>query len=299
MNRVALITGVTGFIGGELARRLIKDNWSVAIVVRDGSDLSSIADISAASTTYRYDGTTESLTSILDEAKPEVVFHLASLFLADHAPSQVTELIGSNVLFGAQLLEAMVACGVRNIVSAGTSWQNFHSNSYRAVNLYAATKQAFEDILDFYVDRYSLSSVVLKLFDTYGATDKRRKLITLIVDAVKNAQELGVSPGEQVIDISHIDDVVEHFLRAGEFSITKELPESHVFFVSGERFTVKELVKAIEWAADTRASIVYGARPYREREVMYLPALDGQTPPWDNLLSKTPLRQGVQALLNS
>lgn len=299
MNRVALITGVTGFIGGELARRLIKDNWSVAIVVRDRSDLSSIADISAASTTYRYDGTTESLTSILDEAKPEVVFHLASLFLADHAPSQVAELIGSNVLFGAQLLEAMVACGVRNIVSAGTSWQNFHSNSYRAVNLYAATKQAFEDILDFYVDRYSLSSVVLKLFDTYGATDKRRKLITLIVDAVKNAQELGVSPGEQVIDISHIDDVVEHFLLAGEFSITKKLPESHVFFVSGERFTVKELVKTIESAADARAPIVYGARPYREREVMYLPALDGQTPPWDNLVSKTPLRQGVQALLNS
>ena len=299
MNRVALITGVTGFIGGELARRLIKDNWSVAIVVRDGSDLSSIADISAASTTYRYDGTTESLTSILDEAKPDVVFHLASLFLADHVPSQVTDLIGSNVLFGAQLLEAMVACGVRNIVSAGTSWQNFHSNSYRAVNLYAATKQAFEDILGFYVDRYSLSSVVLKLFDTYGAADKRRKLITLIVDAVKNAQELGVSPGEQVIDISHIDDVVEHFLRAGEFSIAKEQPKSDVFFVSGERFTVKELVKAIESAADTKASIVYGARPYREREVMYLPAVDEQTPPWDSLVSKISLRQGVQALLNS
>jgi nucleoside-diphosphate-sugar epimerase len=299
MNRVALITGVTGFIGGELARRLIKDNWSVAIVIRDGSDLSSIADISAVATTYRYDGTTESLTSILDEAKPDVVFHLASLFLADHVPSQVTELIGSNVLYGAQLLEAMVACGVRNIVSAGTSWQNFHSNTYRAVNLYAATKQAFEDILGFYVDRYSLSSVVLKLFDTYGAADKRRKLITLIVDAVKNAQELGVSPGEQVIDISHIDNVVEHFLRAGEFSIAKELPESHVFFVSGERFTVKELVKAIESAADTKASIVYGARPYREREVMYLPAVDGQTPPWDSLVSKISLRQGVQALLNS
>ncbi|MDR6578434.1 NAD(P)-dependent oxidoreductase [Pseudomonas extremaustralis] len=299
MNRVALITGVTGFIGGELARRLIKDNWSVAIVVREGSDLSSIADISAASTTYRYDGTTESLTSILDEAKPDVVFHLASLFLADHVPSQVTDLIGSNVLFGAQLLEAMVACGVRNIVSAGTSWQNFHSDSYRAVNLYAATKQAFEDILGFYVDRYALSSVVLKLFDTYGAADKRRKLITLIVDAVKNAQELGVSPGEQVIDISHIDDVVEHFLRAGEFSIARELPKSHVFFVSGERFTVKELVKAIESAADTKASIVYGARPYREREVMYLPAVDGKTPPWDSLVSKISLRQGVQALLNS
>lgn len=299
MNRVALITGVTGFIGGELARRLIKDNWSVAIVVRDGSDLSSIADISAASTTYRYDGTTESLTAILDEAKPDVVFHLASLFLADHVPSQVTDLIGSNVLFGAQLLEAMVACGVRNIVSAGTSWQNFHSNGYRAVNLYAATKQAFEDILGFYVDRYALSSVVLKLFDTYGAADKRRKLITLIVDAVKNAQELGVSPGEQVIDISHIDNVVEHFLRAGEFSIAKELSENHVFFVSGERFTVKELVKAIESAADTTASIVYGARPYREREVMYLPAVDEQTPPWDSLVSKISLRQGVQALLNS
>lgn len=299
MNRVALITGVTGFIGGELARRLIKDNWSVAIVLRDGSDLSSIKDISAASVSYRYDGTTESLTSILDEVKPDVVFHLASLFLADHTPAQVTGLINSNVLFGVQLLEAMVASGVRNIVSAGTSWQNYHSDSYRSVNLYAATKQAFEDILDFYVDKYSLSSVVLKLFDTYGVADKRRKLITLIVDAIKNSQELGVSPGEQIIDISHVDDVVEHFLHAGEFSIAKEFSGKQTFFLSGERFTVKELVKVIELVANRRAAVVYGARPYREREVMYLPVIDGRTPPWDALVVRTSLRHGIQALLNN
>jgi len=299
MNKIALITGVTGFIGGELARRLIRDKWSVAIVVREGSDLSSIEDIVTAAVTYRHDGTTESLTSIVREVKPDVVFHLASLFLADHVSEQVAELISSNILFGAQLLEAMATCGVRNIVSAGTSWQNYHSESYRAVNLYAATKQAFEDILSFYVDKYSISSVVLKLFDTYGHADKRRKLITLIVDAISNSSELGVSPGGQVIDISHIDNVVEHFLRAGLFCISKESSSTDTFFVSGERFTVKELVSAIESAAGLKASITYGARPYRDREVMYLPAIDGKTPPWNNQVERTTLRQGILTLLNS
>lgn len=298
MNKVALITGATGFIGGELARRLIKDKWFVAIVVRAGSDLSSIEDVQKFVVTHIYDGTIESLISIVGEVKPDVVFHLASLFLADHVPKQVAGLISSNILFGTQLLEAMVANGVRNIVNAGTSWQNYHGDDYRAVNLYAATKQAFEDILSFYVDRYTLSSITLKLFDTYGPADKRRKLITLIVDAIKKSAELGVSPGGQLIDISHIDDVVEHFVRAGIFCIANELAAPQKYFVSGERFTVKELVSEIELAIGRKASIIYGKRPYRDREVMYLPSVEGKTPPWDDLVVRKPLMQGVVSLLN-
>ncbi|RRV12933.1 SDR family oxidoreductase [Stutzerimonas xanthomarina] len=297
MNKVALLTGVTGFIGGELARRLIKEGWSIAIVVRSESDLSFIEDVQEKATTHLYNGTTRSLITIIAEVKPDVVFHLASLFLVDHAPDQVAELISSNVLFGTQLLEAMVICDVKNIVNTGTGWQNYHCDNYRAVNLYAATKQAFEDILDFYVDKYSLSSVTLKLFDTYGPNDKRRKLIRLMVDAIKNGEELGVSPGDQVIDISHVDDVVEHFLQAGIFCMTSELNSSQKYFISGERFTIKELASTIELVISREASIIYGARPYRDREVMYLPSVKDRMPPWNDSFVRRSIKQGVLALL--
>ncbi|RMT93745.1 hypothetical protein ALP39_200311 [Pseudomonas marginalis pv. marginalis] len=298
MKKVALITGVTGFIGGELARRLLKDNWRVAIVVRSNSDLSTVADIHGVVGTHVYDGTTESLFEIMRTVKPDVVFHLASLFLIDHVPEQVSALINSNVTFGVQVLEAMAACGVTNIVNAGTSWQNYHSDEYCAVNLYAATKQAFEDILNFYVDKYKMRSVTLKLFDTYGPSDKRRKLISLIVDTLKQSGEIGMSPGDQVIDISHVDDVVEHFVRAGLYCMESELAKSEVYFVSGERYTVKELVRAVQLLIESNATITYGGRPYRDREVMRLPTVECKTPPWNDEFRKRTLKEGVFSLLN-
>ena len=163
-----LVTGVTGFIGGALVRRLVREGWYVSVVVREESDASGLTDLSSHISKFVYDGSTESLIETLRVSKPDLVYHLASLFLSEHSPSDVTRLIQSNVLFGAQLLEAMSINGVKRIVNAGTSWQHYHSQEYRATNLYAATKQAFEDLLSFYNDRHEVSQVTLKLFYSYG-----------------------------------------------------------------------------------------------------------------------------------
>lgn len=288
-----LVTGVTGFIGGALVRRLVREGWRVSVVVREESDASGLTDLSSHISKFVYDGSTESLIEMLRVSKPDLVYHLASLFLSEHSPSDVTRLIQSNVLFGAQLLEAMSINGVKRIVNAGTSWQHYHSREYRATNLYAATKQAFEDLLGFYNDRHEISQITLKLFDTYGPGDKRRKLVNLVVDALKSGVELGVSPGEQTIDISFIDDVVEEFYQCGKYIHMSSDCISEEYFVSGERFTIKELVCEISNAYGMQGNIVFGARPYREREVMTLPDVCGRTSPWSENKVMTPLKLGV------
>lgn len=288
-----LVTGVTGFIGGALVRRLVREGWNVSIVVREESDISGLTDVISYIDKFIYDGSTESLIEILSVSKPELIYHLASLFLSEHLPHDVTKLIQSNVLFGTQLLEAMSVNSVKKIVNAGTSWQYFHSSEYRASNLYAATKQAFEDILSFYSDKNSISQVTLKLFDTYGPDDKRRKLVNLVVNAIKTNVELGVSPGEQIIDISFIDDVVEEFYQCGKYLHLSSDCVSEAYFVSGERFTVKGLVEQIANAYGQQGNIVFGARPYRDREVMTLPEVSGKTSPWSKNRKITPLSLGV------
>lgn len=40
MTRTALLTGITGFIGGALAARLLAEGWEVTAVVRPESDRS-------------------------------------------------------------------------------------------------------------------------------------------------------------------------------------------------------------------------------------------------------------------
>ena len=145
--KTVMITGVTGFIGGALARSLLRDGVAVHALVRPGADRSLLP---AGVCAQVHPGSSVELARLLSTVAPDAIIHLASLFLAEHEPGQVDELIASNVLFGTQLLEAMALSGVTRFVNTGTSWQHWATPGYRPVNLYAATKQAFEDILAYY-----------------------------------------------------------------------------------------------------------------------------------------------------
>jgi nucleoside-diphosphate-sugar epimerase len=131
-------------------------------------------------TVHEFDGASSTMDEIVKRSNPDVVFHLASLFLSQHRPENVEPLIQSNLLFSTQLVEAMVNNGCKLLVNTGTSWQHFEDAHYSPVNLYAATKQAFEVILDYYVEAKGLALISLALFDTYGPGDPRPKLFSLL-----------------------------------------------------------------------------------------------------------------------
>ena len=281
MGRVALVTGVTGFVGGALARRLADDGWDVHAIVRPHSDLNELRGMPERISLHEHDGSTGNLVEILGACKPDVVFHLASLFLADHRPEQVVGLVESNLLFSTQLLEAMTLNKCLRLINTGTSWQHYESDEYRPVNLYAATKQAFQDIIAYYNDARGLSCITLKLFDTYGPGDKRRKLINILIDAAMSGETLEMSPGEQVIDLMHIDDVVAAFVYAEKMLSASPGSYNDSYFVSGERYRLKDLVTVVGRSLDKEMNVNFGGRPYRSREVMVPVRANGrELPNW-------------------
>ncbi|MDX8386447.1 MAG: NAD-dependent epimerase/dehydratase family protein, partial [Gallionella sp.] len=213
-KKIALVTGGTGFVGSNLIHRLVDIGWEVHSIVRPGSDLKVLDACIDKISLHTHDGSTEGLVNIMSAAKPEVVFHLASLFLSAHTAKDVAQLITSNVLFSSQLLEAMKESGATSLVNTGTSWQHYENKDYSPVNLYAATKQAFEAILEYYVETASLKAITLKLFDTYGPNDPRPKLFHLLEKTAQSQSILSMSPGEQLIDLVYIDDVIDAYLLA-------------------------------------------------------------------------------------
>lgn len=289
MDRV-LITGATGFIGGRLTARLVRDGRGVAAVVRAGSDVSRLPSGVQA---IEHDGDVAALTAAIAGWRPQLAFHLASLYLADHRPSDVGALVASNITFAAGLAEALTAAGVTRLVNTGTAWQHFGTSAYLPVNLYAATKQAAGDLLRFYHDAHCLSVVTLKLFDSYGPGDTRRKLIQLLVDAARSGEMLGMSPGEQVVDLTHVDDLVEAFLMAGERVLADDDPRWEEFFVGGERMTVRALAALVADVLDMPGKAQFGARPYRVREVMCPPDAAPLLPRWTPRIG---LEAGIRAL---
>ncbi len=294
-RRIALVTGATGFVGSHLAARLVQDGWQVHVVVRASSHLPPMAEFSHV-VSHVYDGSMDSMIRCVGQAKPDVVFHLASLFLSQHATKDVDALIQSNVLFGSQLLEAMKVNGVRCLVNTGTSWQHYNNEDYNPVCLYAATKQAFEAIMEYYVQAGNLDAVTLKLFDTYGPGDSRQKLFYLLNRAATNAEPLDMSGGEQLIDLVHIDDVLDAYLIAAHRVMNGQVPRHECYAVSsGHPLPLREVVRLYAEVTHQPITVNWGARAYRDREVMVPwhkgPALAGWSP-------KIGIREGLSSVFS-
>ncbi|MBF0332408.1 MAG: NAD(P)-dependent oxidoreductase [Alphaproteobacteria bacterium] len=282
-----LLTGATGFVGGALAARLCGEGHAVHAVIRPTSDAGRLP---AGVTPHVHDGRTDTLIAIVAAAAPEVVIHAASLFVAQHRPADIEPLVAANLLFGTQLLEAMDLAGVRRLINTGTSWQHYRGDDFEPVNLYAATKRAFEALLDYYVAARGFAAVDLLLYDTYGPGDPRRKVLALLLGLARDGGALEMSPGEQKLDLVHIDDVCDAFL-AGLGVVAAPGRRSHAV-ASGRLVTLKELAGIVEGVTGRPLRIAWGARPYRDREVMLPWPGRGPLPGWR---AKVALEAGIAA----
>jgi len=267
--RRALVTGATGFVGSHLTRTLVHEGWVVHILARPTADLSALGLAQDRVTVHRYEGSVQALTATLDDSAPDVVFHLASLFISEHDPDDVEPLIAANILFPTLLLEAMSKTRARCLINTGTAWQHYQDAPYSPVCLYAATKQAFEGVLQYYVEAHKFRAITLKLFDTYGPEDRRPKLFSLLARAARSTQPLAMSAGDQHLDLVYIDDVVAAYLSAAR-RLVDELHGGHEVYAvsSGSTVRLRDVVSVYERVKRMHLNIAWGAMPYRQRETM-------------------------------
>ncbi|MCF6775563.1 NAD(P)-dependent oxidoreductase [Thiotrichales bacterium 19X7-9] len=267
-----LVTGATGYIGSKLTKKLVDDGHRVVCIIRGHSDLRLLKSVSDRIDLIVWDGSVDSLAEGIKDFKIDLVFHLASCFIAEHKSHQVTDLIESNILFGTHLLEAMLINGIKCIINTGTSWQHYNNADYDPVCLYAATKEAFEQLITYYINAHQFKCITLKLFDTYGPDDPRKKLLHLLKNIAQTNEPLAMSAGLQQINLVHIDDVINAFLIAALRVLNHQQFKPYEFFAvaSGDVLTLKEVVKRFELSQGVKLSIKWGERPYRARETMRL-----------------------------
>lgn len=294
MKKRILLTGATGFVGSRVAGKLVSEGYDVHIIVRPDSSLSQIVQLSDQVTIHVHDGSTEGMLAVMEAAQPAVVFHIASMVQSEHKPEDIVPLIQANIVFASQLVEAMLKSGCHQLINTGTFWQHYENKDYSPVCLYAATKQAFEAILQYYIEARAIKVITLILFDNYGPNDPRPKLFHLLEKVSKSQEQLSMSPGEQLMDLVYIDDVVNAYIIAAERMLSGKVWQHERYSISsGNPISLKEVVSTYEHALQTKLPIQWGGRPYRDREVMAPWNAGMSLPGWKPLIS---LSEGILAI---
>jgi nucleoside-diphosphate-sugar epimerase len=236
------------------------------------------------------------LNNFFSKFEPDAVVHLGGTYVTNHKNSDIKKLIDDNVVFGNRVLEALSHCKKRNFINTGTSWQHYDSAVYNPVNLYAATKQAFQDILVYYAEAFDFRIVTLKLFDTYGPNDHRKKIINLFFNQIGSKQSLKLTLGNQLINLVHIDDIVEAYMVTIDLIVKNSEEKISEYGISANKnISIKSLVKLFEELSGSDLNIIFGGVNYRNREVFKPWSSFNSLPGWK---PKIELDAGLKQMLN-
>lgn len=261
-----LITGASSYVGSHLVNRLKILPYELTLIRSSSSKNRIHQNIKS----FDYNASSFDIYKIMKKVKPDIVIHLAGFFVNEHNASHLNKLVESNLVFGTKVLDAMREAGVKNFINTSSYWEDYYQNNgYHPVNLYAAIKKSFQDILQYYTELHDFKALTLRLYDIYGPEDPRNKIIPLLIAQTNATSPLRMSLGEQYIDFIHIDDVIHAYMKAIRY-ITKIKKAGNVIvdIGTGKVTQLKQVVRLIEKMVKHSISVTFGERPYRKREIM-------------------------------
>lgn len=272
-----LLTGATGYIGGRVAERLIEEGHEVYCVVRHTSKVEELQQYAEHIIAFQEN---IQLYSIMAQAKPELVIHIAGKFCGQHSASNIEQMLESNITFPTILLDAAERAGCRKILNTSSFWQNYDKEIYNPVNLYAAMKQSFEDIIMYYTRCRGFCALSLQLFEVYGAGDRRKKVLNCVRE-LKEGEELSMSPGRQKLYMCYIEDVVNAFLRAVDVIGMQQKGTYEKYAVRDkEPYFLQEIIETYLRISKKKVCLKWGDIPYPDRIIMNPEGLGEVLPGW-------------------
>jgi CDP-paratose synthetase len=188
---------------------------------------------------------TKEIIKFFKRIKPDCVVNLATLYFKHHNVSALSKLIDSNIKFGCYILEAMKESSCSKIINFGSMFQHRYDQKYQPQNFYAATKQAFQDICYYYHLNYNIDCLSLKLFDTYGPNDTRKKILNLLISST-HKKEVLINNKNNKLNLVHVEDVCDAIKIAIDLICSKNRYFKSFCLPAKNVIKISDLIKKVE-----------------------------------------------------
>lgn len=238
------ITGAAGFIGSNLAQRILKDEPDCKVICLD--NMNDYYDVKIKE--YRLEelkkysnfifikgnlADKECVEKIFIEHKPEIVVNLAAQAGVRYSITNPDVYIESNIIGFYNILECCRNYPVEHLVYASSS-SVYGGNTKipfstddkvdNPVSLYAATKKSNELLAHSYSKLYNIPSTGLRFFTVYGPAGRPDMAYFGFTNKLIKGEKIKIfNYGNCKRDFTYIDDIVEGIVR-----VIKKPPEKVV-----------------------------------------------------------------------
>lgn len=244
-GKTILVTGVAGFIGSNLVKRLFNDAKNIKVIgidsITDYYDVNikyeRLKEIEALGKdwTFVHDSIAnkEAVEEIFSKNKISVVVNLAAQAGVRYSITNPDAYIQSNLIGFYNILEACRHHEVEHLVYASSS-SVYGSNKKvpystddkvdNPVSLYAATKKSNELMAHAYSKLYNIPSTGLRFFTVYGPAGRPDMAYFGFTNKLVKGETIKIfNYGNCKRDFTYIDDIVEGIVR-----VMQHVPEKRV-----------------------------------------------------------------------
>ncbi len=267
MKRV-ILTGGTGFVGANLARRLLHEGHDLHLLVRPNYQPWRIEQILADLHLHElrlHDS--DAVSRVVGQIRPDWIFHLA----AHGAYSWQTDweqMVQTNIQGTMSLLDACLKTGFEAFVNTGSSSEYgfkdhapAESEPVEPNSHYAITKASSTMCCHYAAQSQRVHLPTLRLYSVFGPYEDPERLLPSLIRHGLRGQLPPLADPEVARDFVYVDDVVEACLLAATVRTPEWGPIYNVG--TGVQTTVREVVAVARQVMCLAAEPVWRAIPNR------------------------------------
>ena len=199
---------------------------------------------------------------------PNVIVNLSNSYFPNPAPKQILEM-ETTILGVAKAISNSIKESGCSVVSASTYFQ-YCPIEHRPWSHYSELKMVAKEIIRTTAESCGTNFTDFVLYDNYGGL-QREKFVDFLERSLSNGEHIDCTEGGQVLNLTHVSDLAVAFISEVDQLVKTKSKGSQTYELKSQ-FTVnlRELVLKAERSSGRRASINWGAIPYRKREVFEL-----------------------------
>lgn len=271
-----LITGVSGFIAGQLAPRVAEKGFEVYGLERYVTNRYSLGDRRNIKTVFGDLRDHFALKNIIHDVQPDVVVHLAAISPVSYSYDHPNEVIETNftgtvnlaelclreVPHFKQFLYASSSETYGNGPSPKTEESPLNPNSP-----YAVSKAAAEKYLLYMRDAYGFPVTIMKPFNTYGRRDDTHFVIEKAIVQMLKGKEVRLGDPDPIRDFMYVEDHLSAYLTC----LDEERAIGQVFnFCTGRETTILHLAETIGRLTKYKGEVAWDTIPKRPLDISVL-----------------------------